>query len=77
MVLSNPFSSTKRKKTEVDALSVLNALPDPLIVIDEEGYLCMTNPAAEEFFGLSSKMLLRMSINEIVPFDSPLLGLVE
>lgn len=77
MALPNPFTSVKRKKTEVDALAVLNALPDPLIVIDDEGYICMTNPAGEEFFGLSSKKLLRMSVNEIVPFDSPLLGLVE
>ena len=62
---------------EVDALSVLNALPDPLIVIDDEGYICMANPAGEEFFSVSAKKLLSMSVNEIVPFDSPLLGLIE
>ena len=77
MALPNPFSGTKRKKTEIDALLVLNALPDPLIVIDDDGYICMTNPAGEEFFGLSAKMLTRMTVEEIVPFDSPLLGLVE
>ncbi|MZR30447.1 two-component system sensor histidine kinase NtrB [Sneathiella litorea] len=77
MVLANPFTGSKRRKTEVDALSVLNALPDPLIVIDEDGYICMTNPAGEEFFGVSAKKLLEMSVNEIIPFDSPLLGLVE
>ncbi|MFC4270353.1 PAS domain-containing protein [Sneathiella chungangensis] len=77
MALSNPFSSTKRKKTDVDALSVLNALPDPLIVVDDDGYICMTNPAGEEFFALSAKKLLRMTVNEIVPFDSPLIGLIE
>tara|TARA_R100000005_G_scaffold95553_2_gene77460 strand:- start:9823 stop:10944 length:1122 start_codon:yes stop_codon:yes gene_type:complete len=76
MALPNPFSGSKRKKTEVDPLAILNALPDPLIVIDDEGYICMTNPAGEEFFGLSAKKLLRMQVSELVPFDSPLMGLV-
>src|SRR5690606_35488356 len=67
----------RRKKTEIDPLAVLNALPHPLIVVDDEGYICMTNPAGEEFFGLSAKKLLRLKIAEVVPFDSPLINLIE
>ncbi|MCF8469020.1 MAG: hypothetical protein K9G33_16610, partial [Sneathiella sp.] len=53
------------------------ALPGPLIVIDEEDYICMGNPAGEEFFGSSANILKKTSINELIPFDSPLLGLIE
>ncbi|WP_373085573.1 nitrogen regulation protein NR(II) [Sneathiella sp.] len=77
MPLPNPFSVTRRKKPEIDALSVLNAIPDPIIVIDDEGYICMANPAGEAFFGSSANILKNTLLDELIPFDSPLLALIE
>jgi len=76
MALSNPFSGGKKKQAP-DALGVLNAIPDPIIVIDEDGYIVMANPAGEEFFGSSTNILMRTQIHNLVPFSSPLLGLIE
>ncbi|PHQ72183.1 MAG: two-component sensor histidine kinase [Sneathiella sp.] len=76
MALSNPFSSAK-KKASPDALSILNAIPDPILVVDGEGYICMANPAGEEFFGSSASILARTKIEKLVPFGSPLLSLIE
>lgn len=76
MAIPNPFSGSK-KRTPPDALSVLNAIPDPIVVINEDGYICMANPAGEAFFGSSVSLLQRLQLKELVPFGSPLLALVE
>ncbi|MEQ1900464.1 MAG: ATP-binding protein [Devosia sp.] len=59
------------------ATSVLQALPQPVIVVDEHGGVIFVNYAAEAFFGASSSVLTRQRLDEIVAFGSPIAGLVK
>ena len=57
--------------------AVLNALPHPVIVVAADGKVADANAAAESFFEVSLPLLRRHSLRELVPFGSPLLGLVD
>lgn len=58
-------------------LAILAAVPDPIIVVDENGFIPYANPAGEEFFSSSVNILKRTSIENLVPFGSPLLALID
>lgn len=58
------------------AKAVLDAMPNPLIVIDEDERICLANVAAEDYFQVSSNILLRHRLRDIVPFSSPVFGAV-
>lgn len=58
-------------------VSILNALPHPVIMLDAEGRVCSANDAAQNFFQSSAAVLGRHSLRHFVPFGSPLLQLVE
>lgn len=58
------------------AKAVLDAMPNPLIVIDEEERICLANGAAEDYFQVSSNILLRHKLRDLVPFSSPVFGAV-
>ena len=60
----------------VDETLVLNALPEPIFVIDERGCFAQVNLAAEQFFGAGASALLGRALGEVVPADSPLMDLV-
>ncbi len=55
---------------------ILDAIPNPLIVIDEGDRVLLANAAAEGFFQISSAMLQRFRLADLVPFSSPVLGAV-
>lgn len=57
--------------------AILNALPNPVIMIDALDAICFANVAAEAFFQAGSSFLLRAKIDDLVPFSSPLLTLVR
>jgi two-component system nitrogen regulation sensor histidine kinase GlnL len=57
--------------------SVLQALPQPVIVVDQDRNVIFVNYAAEAFFGASSSVLTRQRLDEIVAFASPIVGLVH
>lgn len=57
--------------------SVFAILPMPIVVVDGEGRLIDANFAAEDFLQSSLPMLRRMRIGELLPFGSPVLGLIE
>src|SRR5512133_1011498 len=57
--------------------AVLNALPLPVVLIGSDGKLTYANVAAESFFEVSAPLLRRHSLNDLVPFGSPLLALVD
>lgn len=63
--------------TEVNAFSILMVLPDPIIVVSKDGYIPYANPAGEEFFSSSINMLRKLTIDQLVPFGSPLLSLID
>jgi two-component system, NtrC family, nitrogen regulation sensor histidine kinase GlnL len=58
------------------ARAVIDALPNPLIVLDEEERICLANVAAENYFQASSNVLVRHKLGDLVPFSSPVFGAV-
>ncbi len=56
---------------------VLDALPDPLVVLDADDRICMVNSAAEDFFQAGAQILMRNSLSDLVPFSSPVLQSVR
>ena len=51
--------------------TVLDSLPTPLIVLDSSDHIVMVNSAAEDFLQASAPVLLRLRLQDIVPFASP------
>jgi two-component system nitrogen regulation sensor histidine kinase GlnL len=56
--------------------AVLQALPQPVIVVDDERFIVFVNYAAEAFFGASLSVLSRQRIDDLMAFGSPITGLV-
>lgn len=65
--------------TSTDALAatVLNAIRNPVIMVDEKGIVRFANGEAEAFFAASAAHLARHHIAAFVPFGSPLLSLLD
>jgi two-component system nitrogen regulation sensor histidine kinase GlnL len=57
--------------------AVLNALPMPVILVGAGGRIADANAAAESFFKASVPLLRRHLLQDLVPFGSPLLALIE
>ncbi len=56
-----------------DSDGVVNALPHPVLSLDEHGRINGVNAAAETFFRMSAALLRRLPLADIVPFGSPIL----
>ena len=67
----------KRIVMPSDSEAILNALPNPVILIGPDGKIVDANIAAESFFEISIQFLKRQSLRELVPFGSPLLALID
>jgi two-component system nitrogen regulation sensor histidine kinase GlnL len=59
------------------SLSVLQALPQPVIVIDENHMVVFVNYAAESFFGASLSVLSRQRLDDLIAFGSPIVALAR
>ena len=59
------------------AMAVLNAIQNPVIMVDESGFVVFANWEAEAFFGASASHLARYKISTFIPFGSPLLALID
>jgi len=57
-------------------LSVLQALPQPIIVCADDRTITFVNYAAEAFFGASLSVLSRQRLDDLIAFGSPIIGLV-
>ena len=57
--------------------AILNALADPVLVVDSDGRILLTNSAAEQFFQASAVMLAGRQLTELLPADSPLFTLLK
>jgi len=55
---------------------ILDAIPNPLFLVDAEGRIGFANGAAEDFFQASALVLQRNSLSDLVPFASPALEAV-
>jgi two-component system nitrogen regulation sensor histidine kinase GlnL len=56
--------------------AVLQALPQPVIVVDEARTIVFVNYAAEAFFSASMSVLSRQKLDDLIAFGSPITGLV-
>ncbi|MBK5566518.1 nitrogen regulation protein NR(II) [Ensifer sp. SSB1] len=59
------------------SMAVLNAIQNPVILVDASGLVAFANWEAESFFGASANHLARHNISAFIPFGSPLLTLIE
>jgi two-component system nitrogen regulation sensor histidine kinase GlnL len=66
-----------KKPFASDAAELLNALPHAILTIAPDGTVLDVNNAAETFFEMSRSALKRHQFRDLLPFGSPLLGLVE
>ena len=57
--------------------AVLDALPHPVIMVTADGKIANANAAAESFFEASLPLLRRHLLQDLVPFGSPLLALID
>jgi two-component system nitrogen regulation sensor histidine kinase GlnL len=57
--------------------AVLAALPDPIVVVGADGVIAFANPAAEQFFATGASVLAKQKFDDLVPFGSPLLALIQ
>lgn len=61
----------------VPAKAVLQALPQPILVLQEDRRILFVNYAAEAFFGASLSVLTRQKLDDLIAFGSPIISLVE
>jgi two-component system nitrogen regulation sensor histidine kinase GlnL len=71
------LSAEHRRVVPSDGEAILNALPNPVLLIGPDGKIVDANIAAESFFEISTQFLQRQSLKELVPFGSPLLALID
>ena len=67
----------QRRPIPTDAETILNALPNPVLLVAPDGRIADANMAAESFFEISAQFLQRHALKELVPFGSPLLALID
>jgi two-component system nitrogen regulation sensor histidine kinase GlnL len=59
------------------ARAIIDAMPNPLIIVDDHGRICLANGAAENFFQASSTLLIRHRLGDLMPFSSPIFNAVD
>lgn len=57
--------------------AIFDALPNPILVVDDDNMICLANSAAEDFFQASSTVLARNRLEDAMPFSSPVLEAVQ
>src|SRR5882724_9364710 len=71
------LAAEHRRPVPSESEAILNALPNPVLLVAPDGRIVDANIAAESFFEISTQFLRRQSLKELVPFGSPLLALIE
>ncbi len=61
---------------EIDAVAMLEALPVPVVLLDEVERFRFANHAAEQFLGLSMQQLSHLTLRDLLPADHPLFALI-
>ncbi|MFK4699560.1 two-component system nitrogen regulation sensor histidine kinase GlnL [Bradyrhizobium diazoefficiens] len=70
-------AAEQRRPLPSDSDAILDALPNPVLLIGPDGKIVAANIATEAFFEISTQFLKRQSLKELVPFGSPLLALID
>lgn len=59
-----------------EAATILNAMPQPVIIVDRDLRIAYVNDSAEQFFAASAAVLLGHPLSDVVAFGSPVLALI-
>ncbi len=70
-------AESRATASETNAWALLNALPHPVILVETDDHIGEANIAAETFFQSSASVLKRHLLEDLIPFGSPLLSLIE
>ncbi|MDI3560082.1 nitrogen regulation protein NR(II) [Bradyrhizobium sp. Arg816] len=71
------LAADHRRPLPSESDAILDALPNPVLMIGPDGKIVAANIATEAFFDISTQFLKRQSLKELVPFGSPLLALID
>ena len=74
---SRPETPMVNQEVFADSVRLLNALSQPILALDTAGHIRDVNNAAEHFFDMGRALLQRSRLDDIMPFGSPVLDLVE
>ena len=66
-----------RRRVHVDPTGIINALPDPVLVVDSEGLVHFVNFEAQQFFETSEATLINRPLLDLLPPDSPVFDLID
>ncbi|WIY54344.1 ATP-binding protein [Devosia sp. YIM 151766] len=61
----------------VPGQAILQALPQPVLLLDENRRILFANYAAETFFAASLNLLTRQALDDLLAFGSPIVSLAE
>jgi len=67
----------KNARQEIDPSGILNALPDPVIVIGGRNEIRYVNLEAQEFFDSGAAAMIGLPLCDLLPADSPVFFLIE
>jgi two-component system nitrogen regulation sensor histidine kinase GlnL len=67
----------KSGRAEPDALAVLGALPDAVVLIDGADFVRYVNQAAEQFFDSSAAHICGEPLSNLLPADSAMFALIQ
>ncbi|AWK87046.1 two-component system sensor histidine kinase NtrB [Azospirillum thermophilum] len=73
----SPRAKPAGRRGRIDPTIVLASLPEPVVVVDGAGDIRFVNLMAQEFFDLSDSVMTGMPVADLLPPDSPVLGLIE
>jgi two-component system, NtrC family, nitrogen regulation sensor histidine kinase GlnL len=59
-----------------EAALLIDAIPNPILALDETNRVRFANAAAEDFFQVGKVALLRSALDDLVPFSSPALSAI-
>ena len=65
------------RRPAFDSGRLLSALPNAVLALDADNRIIEANAAAENFFEMSRAMLRRLKIEDLLPFGSPVLTVLE
>ena len=77
LVADRQKSGRNGGRATIDPARLLSALPNPVLALDGENRIVDANAAAESFFEMGLAALRRHRIEDLLPFSSPVLGLLD
>jgi len=75
--MNNQSIKSDAPRSVLEPSAILDAIPDPVIVVDAAGAIAYVNAQAQQFFKSSASILLAQPLARMLPFGSPVLALIE